>query len=79
MKVGDFYYHGKLKYVCDEINADGTCNGHLVEVMKDEPEAPKKEAPSDVAESPIEAVETEVVENTTDKPKRTYTRRTTKK
>ena len=73
-KVGDFYYHGNLKYVVDEVNADGTCNGHLVEVME---ETPVVEAPSKVADVPAEDVKEEKPKTTTATPKRTYTKRNT--
>ena len=73
-KVGDFYYHGNLKYVVDEINKDGTCNGHLVEVMK---EAPVVETPSKGADAPVEDAKEEKPKTTTATPKRTYTKRKT--
>lgn len=72
-KVGDTFFHGNLEYIVDEINADGTCNAHLIKVHKDEPSKPI----ATPTETPVKAVEDAEPIKVSDKPKRTYTRSNT--
>jgi hypothetical protein len=82
-KIGEHFFHGNLEYVVDEVNADGTCNAHLIKVHSDTPTTP--------TETPVKAVEEPKTKDSTTEPektstranstttKRTYTRRTTTK
>ena len=86
-KVGETFFQGNLEYIVDEINADGSCNAHLIKVHGIEyaTEIDAIEAVSDTAETPVEEVkEVEpkpTTAKTTDTPKRAYNRKptTTKK
>lgn len=82
-KIGEHFFHGNLEYVVDEVNADGTCNAHLIKVHTETPATPTK--------TPVKAVEEPKTEDSTTESektstrasstttKRTYNRRTTTK
>ena len=82
-KVGETFFHGNLEYIVDEINADGSCNAHLIKVHGIEyaTEIDAIEAVSDTADTPVEEVKEDKPKTTTAKttnaPKRTYNRKTT--
>ena len=89
MKIGERFiqecFGNKLEYEVDRINDDGTVGTHLVRVIgQEEPEPVQKnflddiEVPSDVADTPVEAVK-ESKPKTSTTTKRTYTRKTTTK
>ena len=88
-KVGDTFFHGKLEYVVDEVNSDGTCNSHLVKVhganeVVNTPATPSESPVEDVKETePVEITapktETPTKAKSTTTRKRSTTKKTTSK
>lgn len=75
-KVGETFFHGNLEYIVDEINADGSCNAHLIKVHGIEyaTEIDAIEAVSDTADTPVEEKKEVEPKPTTPEKKTTATR-----